>query len=130
MWLVNTNSLKNNFLKKSVTEVGLSLHWVPDLLPLQRDGVPAELHRDPAGLCADCEHQHVLAAGHGDHPDHLDCQEQEHEGENQNCHRMLAGVIKNELIMNAMTHDLKLTMISKYTLSTLEYKCFGNFIVK
>ena len=79
-----------------VPEVGLSLHRVPDLLPLQRDGVPVELHRNPAGLGADCEHQHVLAPGHGDHPDHLDCQEQEHEGENQNCHRMLARVIKNE----------------------------------
>ena len=85
MWWVETYFClnKKKLLQKTFLEVGLSLYWVPDLLPFQHDSVPVELHRHPAGLCPLSERKHVLASCHGSHTHYLDCQKQEHDGENQ-----------------------------------------------
>ena len=46
--LPDTLYRKVPFPKIIISEVGVSDYWVPDILPLQLNSVPAELHRNPA----------------------------------------------------------------------------------
>ena len=90
-------------------KVSLSLHYVPDLLPLRHDGVPVQLHRPPAAHCPDEEPEHVLASHHGNHPHHLDCQEQEHEGEIPENDGILAGRTRHRRRQKIIPIRLKLS---------------------